>query len=327
MAIPRNKAGRKESMRAEYVSRINRVIDHIDKNIDGDLSLEVLADVACFSRFHFHRIFRATVGETLNRFIQRVRIEKAAARLINNPKESITEIALDCGFSGSATFARAFREAFQMSAGEWRERGIDPDSKNDQSIDKNRKDTVVISCYFDHQTNNLLWRLQMSDTKAVQIEVKDMPEFHVAYVRHIGPYKGDSELFGGLFDRLMKWAGSRDLLRFPGTAVMSVYHDDPKVTDEEKFRTSVCITVPEGTPVDGEIGKMTVPGGKYGVARFELAESSKYEEAWNVVFRDWFPESGYQPDERPCYELYHNDPKTHPKGLHIVDICVPVKPL
>ena len=334
MTNPREKTGPNESLREEYVSRINRVIDHIEKNIDRDLSLDILADVACFSRFHFHRIFRAMVGETLNRFIQRVRIEKAAARLINNPKESITEIALDYGFSGSATFARAFRETFRMSASEWRSKGIDLqsnhrkiDGKNGQPFDKNRKDAVVSSYYIDPQTDKLLWRVTMNENKAVQVEVKDMPEFHVAYIRHIGPYKGDSELFGGLFDRLMKWAGPRDLLRFPGTQGMSVYHDDPKVTDEDKLRTSVCITVPEGTPVDGEVGKMTVPGGKFAVARFELAGSDEYEKAWNVVFRDWLPESGYQPDDRPCVEIYHNDPNTHPQGLHIVDICLPVKPL
>jgi len=53
----------------------------------------------------------------------------------------------------------------------------------------------------------------------------------------------------------------------------------------------------------------------------------RYEEAWNMVFGGWLPESGYQPDDRLCYEIYQNDPKEHPEGIHIVDICVPVKPL
>ena len=89
---------KKTYLREEYTSRINRVIDYIEKNTDKGLSLESLAKVAIFSPFHFHRIFRAMVGETLNQFIQRIRIEKAAAQLIVNPKKSITEIAFDCGF-------------------------------------------------------------------------------------------------------------------------------------------------------------------------------------------------------------------------------------
>lgn len=320
--------------RQEYTSRINRVMDHIEANIDIDLSLENLAQIANFSRFHFHRIFRAIVGETLNQFTQRIRLERAAAQLTLNPKKSITEIAFDCGFSGSAAFARAFKEAFRMSASEWRSGQHQQDrkigktnSKNSQTVGKIRKDTSVSSYYIDDQTNNPKWRIQMLDKNQIQVEVKDIPEFHVAYVRHIGPYKGDSDLFDELFTKLMKWAGPRGLMRFPETKVLAVYHDDPKITDEDKLRTSACISIPEDTPVEGEIGKMGIAGGKYAVAGFELADSTEYEKAWDMVYGVWLPESGYQPDDGPCYELYHNSPKEHPQGKHIIDICLPVKPL
>ena len=96
-------------LRESYIARINRVIDYVEANIDKELTLSELAEVALFSPFHFHRIFSAIVGETLNGFIQRLRIEKAATMLVQNPKKSITEIAFDCGFSGSSAFARAFR--------------------------------------------------------------------------------------------------------------------------------------------------------------------------------------------------------------------------
>ena len=166
----------------------------------------------------------------------------------------------------------------------------------------------------------------MKDMNQVQVEVKDMPEFNVAYIRHIGPYAGDSDLFEEIFTRLMNWAGPRGLLRFPETKVIAVYHDDPKITDEDKLRLSACITVPEDTPVEGEVGKMAVPGGKFAVARFELS-TDEFEEAWNMVYGGWLPESGYQPDDRLFYELYHNDCREHPEKKSIVNICVPVKPL
>ena len=107
---------RRKYHQEEYISRVNRVIDYIESYYEKPLQLEELVDVASFSPFHFHRIFKALVGETLNRFINRIRIEKAASKLIDNPNKSITEIAFDYGFSGSASFARAFREAFNMSA-------------------------------------------------------------------------------------------------------------------------------------------------------------------------------------------------------------------
>ena len=334
--MTKNKANdiKRTYLREEYTSRINRVIDYIEKNIDKDLSLEGLAKVAIFSPFHFHRIFRAMVGETLNHFIQRIRVEKAAAQLIVNPKKSITEIAFDCGFSGSASFARVFKETFNMSASEWREEVYLKDSKirktnskEGQTLGKIWKDSFVSSYYIEGETQNQIWRITMKNKNQIKVEVKEMPGFHVAYVRHRGPYKGDSELFEGLFNKLMKWAGPRGLLRFPETQVLTVYHDDPKITEEDKLRLSACIKVPEDTPVEGEVGKMDVPGGKFAVGRFELAGSEEYEEAWNLVFGGWLPESGYQPDDRLCYELYQNDPKEHPEGIHIVDICLPVKPL
>ena len=71
---------------------------------------------------------------------------------------------------------------------------------------------------------------------------------------------------------------------------------------------------------------MQVPGGKFAVGHFELA-TDQYGDAWNALMGGWLPQSGYQPDDRLCYEWYRNDPKQHPEGKCIVDICMPVRPL
>ena len=165
----------------------------------------------------------------------------------------------------------------------------------------------------------------MKKQKPPMVEIREHPDLHVAYVRHTGPYQGDNTLFDRLFKKLFRWAGARQLCG-PETWVLAVYHDDPAVTEKDKLRVSVCLTVPRDTPVDGEIGTMTVPGGKFAVARFALA-GNEYEAAWDSVYGGWLPESGYQPDDRLCYEHYLNDPEEHPEGKCVVDICVPIKPL
>lgn len=96
----------KTQAKSEYVQRIDRVIDYLRGNLDRPVKLAELANVACFSEFHFHRIFGAVSGETLNNFTNRLRLEKAA-RLLRYSEQSLTDIALDCGFSSSATFSRA----------------------------------------------------------------------------------------------------------------------------------------------------------------------------------------------------------------------------
>lgn len=67
----------KKHRAGEYKSRINRVFDYIEKNIEKQFSLVELASQASFSKYHFDRIFLAMVGETPFQFINRVRLEKA----------------------------------------------------------------------------------------------------------------------------------------------------------------------------------------------------------------------------------------------------------
>src|ERR1700721_2881570 len=68
----------KSHANSEYSHRINRVIDYLRANLDRQVKLKELARVACLSEFHFHRIFGAVSGETLNNFTNRLRLEKAA---------------------------------------------------------------------------------------------------------------------------------------------------------------------------------------------------------------------------------------------------------
>jgi AraC family transcriptional regulator len=329
----------------EYASRIHRVQDYIERNLESTLTIKELAHIACFSAFHFHRIFRAMTGETLGQFICRLRIEKAATKLVANPKLSITTIALECGFSSSATFARAFREAFTMSASAWREGGYlqfsterKAQSNPGKTVSKQWQDSDSAIPYLNSMSTGegaspnqqlfTVWRNRMSAHKALHADVTvgDLPEMTVAYVRHVGPYKGDLKLFEGLWGPLMRWAGPRGFVAQPDVKMLSVYHDDPEVTDESKLRVSVCITVPPNTQVDGEVGLMTIPAGACAMARFEL-DADQYGQAWDYVFGHWLPQSGYQPDDRLCFEWYLNDPHQHPQHKHIVKICVPVKPL
>jgi AraC family transcriptional regulator len=315
----------KDKSRQEYISRINRVMDYIEKHLNEDMTLNKIAQIACFSPFHFHRIFSILTNETLNTFIQRIRIEKAAQLLRNEENISITEIANNCGFGSTAHFSRTFRKYFGLTAKEFRETekavfvkdGLYY-SKNGQlarKINQLSPDFGMQLCsdninQFNH--SNLI----IMDTK---IEIKEMPEFNVIYCRHTGQFNQ----IGKVYERLMKWAGPRGLLNFPKTKTITVYHDDPAITAIEQVRQSACITVENDVKVDGEIGKMKLEGGKYAVGRFEIDEKG-FEKAWNTMCL-WFTESGYQPGEGYPYELYYNSPDEDTKRRFIFDICIPVK--
>jgi len=159
---------RRRQQRQEYVARLNRVVDYIYAHVGEDLSLEALARVAAFSRFHFHRVFRGMMGETVSQYMQRVRLERDASLLATYRGRSVTEIALECGFSGSDAYARAFRDTFGMNATQWRNGGYQKrkmdqrESKMGQGGSNIRQDRVVISHHIARATHNPTWRLAMS---------------------------------------------------------------------------------------------------------------------------------------------------------------------
>ncbi len=98
------------NQRDVYVQSINKVIDYIEENISEELKLDMLAEVADFSVYHFHRIFQAFMGESLGSFVKRIRLEKAITLLQYYPEKTITDIAMDVGYWSSQAFARAFKD-------------------------------------------------------------------------------------------------------------------------------------------------------------------------------------------------------------------------
>lgn len=313
--------------RAEYIRRVNRAMDFIERHLSEPLPLERIADVACFSRYHFHRIFFAQVGETPGQFVQRLRIEKAARLLCAHRSRSVTEIAFECGFSDTAAFSRAFRVVRGMSPTAFRNLSM-AESNGCTADDREARYDRFMSESFRRNNMN---HLQTAPIPAQKVDVLDRPELTLAYVRHTGPYFGDELLFQRLFTTLFAWAGPRDLVRRGETETIIIYHDDPETVAPEKLRLSCSIPVPENQEVSGEIGKMKLPAGRYVEAEFQL-DATQFAGAWNWVFGVWMPESGYQPADGLCYERYKDsDPEAEIDGTtgHAFDvtICVPVMPL
>src|SRR6516162_6779317 len=151
-----------------YTRRINRVIGYLRGNLDRQMKLRELAHVACFSEFHFHRIFGAVSGETLNSFTNRLRLEKAA-RLLRYSEQSLTDIALDCGFSSSATFSRAFRSVFDTSPSHFRKSGEIKKSKICKELFPEEEDGLPMSAE--------------EKRAAFPVRLIDVPERQVAYIR------------------------------------------------------------------------------------------------------------------------------------------------
>ncbi len=295
----------------DYKERICCAINFISKNIKRDLSLEEIAEASSFSMFHFHRIFKAVVGETVASFTRRLRLELAANHLCYKQLNDITTIAIDCGFSSSQNFAKAFRKHFGITPSEYRK------SKNG-NINSKKQNALSLRAIYDSDS---MFMNQLNHERRITMnaEVREMPEYTVAYVRKIGPYvKTTCE---PAFAELMQWAGPRNYV--VTGKVLAIYWDNPDVTPPEKCRFDACITVPEKIAPDGQVHIQTISGGPYAVYRFE-GKLDGLHQAWDDAFQ-WVCDSGYECNDTPFYESHYNNAAEHPEGKLILDICIPLK--
>ncbi|MCP3943503.1 MAG: AraC family transcriptional regulator [Desulfobacteraceae bacterium] len=286
-------------------------MNFISQNLNRDLSLEEVAQAASFSMFHFHRIFKVVVGENIAEFTRRLRIEMAANRLLANQIEDITTIAMECGFSSSQNFAKAFRKCFNTTPSKYRK------SKIGNKIGKG-ENAFSLQVMYD-STTEFMNLINYERKNTMNAEIREMPEYHVAYVRKTGPY--GKETCEQAFDELMQWAGPMGYLA--SGVMLGVYWDNPDVTPPEKCRVDACISVPYGTATKGPVDIQTIKGGLYAVCHFEIQDDG-FQQAWEDAF-EWLVNGGYECDEIPCYELYHKSAADHPEGKWIFDICIPLK--
>ena len=313
-----------------YIERVNAVIDYIEAHITEELTLEKLAEVAHFSPYHFHRVFGAFTGETVGGFVARVRVERAATLLIGHPRKSVTEVGVDSGFRNPSSFARAFRDAFGMSATEWRKGGY---QRYERTSGESYRDVVgnlgvregfgIMRTRVDPGV--VSWDIGCGDLGTALVTIEELPPLAVAYVRHTGRYQGMGEVFTEIFTRLMTWAHPRGLVT-EDSWVLAVYHDNPSITDDDKLRVSACLSVPRETEPSGDVGRMTIAGGTCAVGHFELGETD-YPQAWFALAGGWLPDSGYEPDDRYPFERFHIGSEAASADKQLVDIWLPIRPL
>ncbi|RWU10438.1 AraC family transcriptional regulator [Pedobacter chitinilyticus] len=303
----------KNTLQIEYIARIDQVLRFIDENLDLDLSLETLAQVANYSAFHFHRVFKQIAGESLNTYILRKRIEKMAGVLMYRPEISVTELSLQYGFNSNSSFTRAFKKYYGVSPTQFRQQMPSRFSKIRQIESKNRQVDQVFEEYICNINDLKNW-IKMN----AKIEIKKFAPLKLACVSTIG-VQGISNAY----QELLKWAVPKNLLGKESTKIITIYHDSFKITAPEKVRMSACISVGEEEKVEGKVHLTTLQPGKCIVGYFEISLAD-FEKSWSSLFV-WMNEKGYQKAEGNPFEIYHNDFREDPNQIAKVDFCIPIR--
>jgi AraC family transcriptional regulator len=284
----------KPTTKSIYFERINRVLVYIESNLGEKMDLETLAGVAHFSPYHFHKIMRAYLRESLGSYIIRVRLDTAASLLIYSA-EQVSGIAYRIGYDTPAAFTKAFQKRFGTSPSDYRQ--------NKGSL---RLENVQLST-INSKIMNLKPKIR---------EIKPIP---VVYIHSIGNYSD----VGPAWDRLMEFIKEKKLFSF-SMDFIGVSYDDPTVTETEKLRYDSCIKVHKEVKPEGEVGYKVLEGGLYAIFRHK----GPYEglsATYDQVYLNWLPDSGYELRDTPPLEFYLNDPgRAKPENLK-TDIYVPVK--
>ncbi|NWK90160.1 AraC family transcriptional regulator [Raoultella terrigena] len=295
-------------MPQDYRAQVFKAIDYISLNLCFNPTLEEIASAVALSSFHFHRIFKAEVGETIAGFTRRLRMEKAAMWLIESPRRDITGLALRVGFSSSQNFAKAFRQHFSVSPGEYR--------RLHAASVKSKPGNVTGEKSAYSQTEAM--KVVRADPDFLAAGVLSLPARRVAYMRRFGPYGKET-----------CWLTHHDLAAsFPcGTprqpaGMVCIYWDAPEVTLGSRCRTDVCIELSEGERPGRGVAVQTIAGGSYAVCKFAVF-GERLDAAWEIAFA-WIKARGLMKGDLPCYEKYYNETDVA-LDYYVFDIFIPVK--
>ena len=281
----------------EYQAHLERAAGYIRDHYAEELSLDKLAAIAHYSKYHFHRLFHEHFGETVNDRVRRVRLEQAARRLINDFDASIDEVAASCGFSSAQYFAREFKSHFGHSPSSFR-------------TGSGRENIASLSD-------------DPGESTPLQVKIKELPPYRVAYIRVIGP--DDSALHVQALKRLLTWADTNGLYNEQIQVIGAGWSDSEK-SPSDPFVFDVCLVVSEDVQAEGEIGIQYFPGGPYAVLYCEDVLEANNRQGRRLYY-EWMLANGYRMGDWPFLIFYGNDPEANPRKIAIWDICLPIRPL
>ncbi|CAD6533486.1 DNA gyrase inhibitor [Paraburkholderia kirstenboschensis] len=281
--------------RARYETRLGRVLDHIYDHLDEPLDIDRLAEIACLSPYHWHRIYQAMYGETVATTVRRLRLHRAAGYLANGTMP-ITEIASRSGYSSLQSFSRTFRATFGVPPAQYRNEG----------------------------THSRFRPALSGDTQMTMHEVviRQVEPMEILSVDHVGPYMQ----IGKAFDALFGWLARHNLLA-ADMRMIGIYYDDPGVVEQDELRSKAGVLLPRpvrmAVTASPPVSVAQVRGGEYAVLRHK-GPYSDMRAAYEWLYGTWLVQSGREAADAPVFEEYLNSPKeTAPTEL-LTEICLPL---
>jgi AraC family transcriptional regulator len=275
-----------------YQKSIDKVLTHIDANLNEKQELDKLAEIANLSKFHFHRIMKAFLDETLGNYINRNRLE-TAVKLLRYSSQPINEIANQVGYDTLSAFNKGFKKMFRVSP---------------TSIRKHKN--LII----DPQKTTVMKKFQLVET------VKQIQDILVVFQQskgNIGDHATKAN-WESLFAKAQKF----EILNFE-SKFYGINGDDPEITSNEKVRYDACIFIQKSKGLEANFSTKTIFGGKY-LCFLYKGDYQNLGLVYNHIFRDWIIKMDYELRDEPIFEQYINNKEVTPKEDLLTEIFIPI---
>lgn len=275
---------------SRYQDRLERVREYVFAHLDEELNFEHLAEIACLSPWHWHRIYRGIYGETITATVKRLRLHRAAGDLANTPL-SVSDVAKRAGYPNVQSFTRLFKAEYGLAPATYRSDGS--------------------HTRFDKPQSH-------GDELMYKVEMKEHDDIRLVGVEH----KGDYMEVGKAFEALLGVVFANNLYT-PDMQMIGIYRDDPDIVPVEDLRSVACLSVPEGFQTPAPLKDFDLKGGSYAVLTHQgpYADMAK---AYRWFFGEWLLSSGKDLATRPSFELYLNNPRDVPPQQLLTEIWLPL---
>ncbi|MFJ2993711.1 GyrI-like domain-containing protein [Pandoraea sp. NPDC087047] len=276
----------KPETRLRYARHMEPVLRWLASHPESTPDLYHLAELACLSPYHFHRVYRALLGETVSATVQRIRMHRAALDLAES-EDSMRVVASRAGYTSDAAFNRAFGAFFGMPPGRYRDARSGPIDPQEMTM--------------------------------YPISVEPFPATTLAVLRH----NGDYQEIGPVFVRAFMLAAAHGLAQ-PDATGFGVYFDDPEQVSVAQLRSLAGVSVAPDADVGSDLERFEIPAGRCAVLTY-TGPYNEMSKPYNWLFSAWLPNSGLEPADFPMFEQYLNDPRSTPAAQLQTRICLPVK--
>ena len=265
----------------------------IHQDISASFSAAELSKIAAYSEQHFHRVFKQIVGESINVYIRRTRLEHAANQLMFDSNTRVLDIAQKCGFSSLSSFTHAFKRAFKVTPAQWR------------STARQHKEPPYLGDIEIAEAYKRIHGLAVIEPKLIRIK-----PVHVAYVRH----KGYGRSIRKAWQTLESWCVAHQT-KFGGLdsddislcgQQIALHHSNPEWVELDDCHYVACVSIDRRILRRGIVNSLTIPGGLHAV--FDL--TGKYGELLPLIgniLSNWLPSSGYVLQTTPMLVHYRKN--------------------